>query len=128
MARPRKPTAQLELVGAFKHNPDRTRDAEPQCDEDALLPHERITDAEREAWDFLVATAVPGVLTAMDSASLLLCARCLSAVWDGEVNITDSLKVNTMLGKLGMTPSERSRVVVPRKGKTSRVGGLARKA
>ena len=115
MARPRKPTAQLEIVGAFKKDPQRKRDAEPQCNEPARMPHDRIDEPVKEAWDFLVSTAVPGVLTAMDSASLLLCARCLSEVWDGEVNITDSQKVNVMLGKLGMTPSERSKVIVPKK-------------
>ena len=63
---------------------------------------------------FLIGSAVPGVLTTMDSAYLLLCARCLSEVWAGEVNITNSHRVGLMLGKLGMTPSDRSQVVVPK--------------
>ena len=115
MARPRKPTSQLKLVGAFEKDPQRKREHEPVCTDPAILPPNDLSEEAREAWDFLVATAVPGVLTAMDSASLLLCARCLSEVWDGEVNITDSQKVNVMLGKLGMTPSERSKVIVPKK-------------
>ena len=114
MARPKKPTAQLKLVGAFDKNPQRKRDSEPVCTEDAEIPHEGISDKEQAAWDFLIGSAVPGVLTKMDSAYLLLCARCLADVWDGEVNVTESHKVGMMLGKLGMTPSDRSQVVVPK--------------
>jgi hypothetical protein len=59
---------------------------------------------------------VDGVLTRMDAAYLILCARCLSAVWKSKViNVTDMSKVGVMLGKMGMTPSERSGVVVPKK-------------
>ena len=56
-----------------------------------------------------------GVLTRMDAAYLILCARGLSAVWKAKVNVTDMNKVGVMLGKMGMTPSERSKVVVPKK-------------
>ena len=138
MARPRKPTAQLELVGAFKHNPDRRRDAEPQCDEDVGPAPDWLTDKQVEAWDYLVdsVSGVPGVLTKMDRVYLELCAIALAGVWgssailgDGPILSMSYLKdVGGMLGKLGMTPSERSRVVVPRKEKASRVSGLARKA
>ena len=115
MARPRKPTAQLELVGAFKKNPQRSRGNEPVSNEDVLLPPFPLDDDAMEAWEFLVAHSAPGVLTGMDSAFLAITARCLGAVWKGDVNVTDSAKVGAMLGKLGMTPSERSRVVVPKK-------------
>jgi hypothetical protein len=127
MARPRKPTAHLELVGAFKKNPQRTRDSEPVCEEDVLQPPVGLSDDALEAWHFLVDCAVPGVLTKMDSAYLALTARALAATWKGEVDVASMHKVGTMLGKMGMTPSERSRVVVPKPISPGRFAGLVRK-
>lgn len=116
MARPRKPTAHLELVGAFKKDPQRARDSEPVCNEPPLVPDDTLTDDGRRAWDFLVKTAVPGVLTEMDSAYLALTANALGRIWaDPASTITDMKTVGIMLGKLGMTPSDRSNVAVPKK-------------
>lgn len=117
MGRPRKPTAHLELVGAFAKNPQRTRDSEPVCDEDVVMPPADLSEDALEAWNFLVSCSVPGVLTKMDSSYLALCARALSVTWKGEIDVAALHKVGTMLGKLGMTPSERSKVVVARKEK-----------
>ena len=126
MAGPRKPTAQLELVGAFKKNPQRKREHEPQCDEAAILPPYPLDEHDQICWDFLIETAVPGVLTKMDSAYLALCAHELAKCWfTGKGN---SQKAGAMLVRLGMTPTERSRVIVAKKEKASRVSGLARKA
>lgn len=119
MGRPRKPTAHLELVGAFDKNPQRKRDGEPVCDEDVILPPFALDEGAQEAWDFLTRTTVPGVLTMMDSAYLAITARCLAAAWKGEVDVTNSHKVGAMLGKLGMTPSDRSKVVVPKEKKAN---------
>ena len=116
MARPKKPTAHLELVGAFKKDPQRKRESEPVCDEPPVIPDDTLTEDGRRAWDFLVETAVPGVLTGMDSAYLALCANALGKVWaDKDCTITDMKNAGLMLGKLGMTPSDRSNVVVPKK-------------
>ena len=115
MARPKKPTAHLELVGAFKKNPNRARDTEPVCNAPVIIPPQ-LSENGKKAWDFIVGNAVPGVLTAMDSAYLGLCAESLAHCWWGEkVTITDRRTVGAMLGKMGMTPSERSGVVVPKK-------------
>ena len=115
MARPRKPTAHLELVGAFERNPNRTRDEEPQSDEPVKMPHD-LSDAGRHAWEFLCECAVPGVLTKMDSSYLALASEALGAVWSNEkATIADMHKVGMMLGKMGMTPSDRSNVVVAKK-------------
>ena len=114
MSRPRKPTAQLELVGAFKKDPQRRRDAEPQCTEAVMLPPV-LSDNGKKAWEFLTACAVPGVLTKMDSAYLSLCAECLADIWWGDKpSINNRRQVGAMLGKLGMTPSERSNITVPK--------------
>ena len=119
--RPRKPTANLELVGAFKKNPNRKREGEPVSDESAV-PHENLSENGRKAFTFLVDTAVPGVLQKMDSAYLALTAEALGAIWYGgdTPSITELQKAGTMLVRLGMTPTERSRVIVSKPEKKSK--------
>ena len=131
MARPRKPTAQLKLVGAFEKDPQRKRDSEPVCTEPVGPAPARLTEYQVEAWNYLVDSAVDGVLTRMDRAYLELVSIALSNVWywnevmatenkDGETVAARPMVISTlqtvgfMLGKLGMTPSDRSQVVVPK--------------
>ena len=124
MGRPRKPTAHLRLIGAFEKSPQRKRDDEPVCLECVGAAPDRLTHYQVEAWDYLVESAEAGALTKMDRAYLKLCAMALASVWywnqsggaDGANPLSPhSLKsVGDMLGKLGMTPAERSRVVIPR--------------
>ena len=115
MARPRKPTSHLELVGAFKKNPNRQRNSEPVCEESIMKPPIKLDGDALEAWDFLVECAVPGVLTKMDSTYLVLVAKAVAKAWKGDSKIDEMYKAGNMLGKLGMTPSDRSKVIVPRK-------------
>ena len=124
MGRQKKPTAHLELVGAFKKDPQRKRDSEPVCNEPIGPAPARLTDIQREAWDYLVDSArdVPGLFTRLDRAFLQMCSMALAAIWeyDPEARGKKQLSVNalntvgSMLGKLGMTPSERSNVIVPK--------------
>jgi len=115
MARPRKPTAQLELVGAFDKNPQRTRNSEPMCDEEVIQPPVELDEDALVAWNFLVECSVPGILTRLDSTYLALVAKAVAKAWQPDAKIDEMYKAGNMLGKLGMTPSDRSKVVVPRK-------------
>jgi len=120
----KKPTAHLELVGAFKKDPQRKRDSEPVCKAPVGKAPKRLTKDQREAWNYLVDSAkdVPGVLTRLDRAFLELCAIGLAGVWtyDPANNNSRPLSANAlstvgnMLSKLGMTPVDRSNVVVPK--------------
>ena len=115
MARPRKPTSQLELVGAFKKNPQRSRNSEPECDEAVIQPPFELDADALVAWNFMVDCAVPGILTRIDSAYLALVAKAVAKAWQPDAKIDEMYKAGNMLGKLGMTPSDRSKVIVPRK-------------
>ena len=117
MGRPRKPTANLELVGAFKKDPQRKREGEPVSDEYAV-PHPELSENGQKAFAFLVDTAVPGVLQKMDSAYLALTCEALGEVWyGGDKSIINLHRAGQMLCRLGMTPTERSKVVVAKKDK-----------
>ena len=118
MARPRKPTAHLELVGAFKHDPQRKREGEPVSD-DPAMPHPSLSENGQKAFQFLLDTAVPGVLQKQDSAFVALAAEVLGQIWHGEdkPSIMDMHRAGQLLVRLGRTPTERSRVVVAKKDK-----------
>ena len=61
MGRKRKPTAVLEMSGAFKKNPDRRRN-EPESTGPLGSPPESFSKPEVEAWRVLVERAPTGVL------------------------------------------------------------------
>jgi len=117
MSRPRKPTSHLELVGAFDKNPQRRREGEPVSDESAIAP-DVLSDDAKKVWAFLIDTAVPGVLQKQDSAFLALACEAVARVWYGtDVSMTEIKDAGGMLVRLGLTPTERSKVVVPKKDK-----------
>ncbi len=76
MARPRKPTAVLELTGAFKHNPQRKRPNEPKESRPLGDPPARLPAAARRYWRELADMA--GVsLTRRDRWTVELAARLM---------------------------------------------------
>lgn len=119
MARPRKPTNVLELTGAFKANPSRGRERENEPS-----PEEPISDApahfdagQAEAYRELVRKAHRGVLCDADSvvveAGAVLLARMRKA--PDEFTAGEFGRLEAILGKLGMTPADRSKVSAPKK-------------
>lgn len=113
MARPRKPTNVLELRGAFKQNPDRAtaRANEPAPEGEIGEPPARLSDFERECWVELVSSAHAGVLCAADRLFVEYGARVLAQLRN-QVDIDPKLGIRfeTVCARLGMTPSDRSKV------------------
>lgn len=121
MGRHRKPTKYLELAGSFEKDPQRRRESEPVCDEPVGPAPSRLTEHQAKAWDYLVDSAanVPGVLTRLDRAYLELCSIALAGVWEYDsyenkkpISPHALNSVGRMLGKLGMTPADRTRLGV----------------
>jgi|SRR5579862_5590716 len=78
MPRPRKPTALLELSGAFKHDPQRRRDGEPRPTGPLGDPPERLPTEAVPYWHEIEATCAPGVLTISDRFAVELAARLMA--------------------------------------------------
>lgn len=121
MARPRKPTAVLELTGAFQHNPDRGRDRanEPQPTGSLGEPPARWYgekfDLEREVWRDLEAEVPPNVLTNSDRQAVEVYCRHMAKFRRGDDLKGHELKAILYLqGRFGMTPSDRSKISVPK--------------
>lgn len=118
MARPSKPTAVLELVGAFKKNPQRKRVNEPR----PTAGIGKFTDGPTtvpEIWDEIVAQTVPGVMTISDRVALEIVCRLLAEIRinPNDISVGKATALCNLLGRFGLTPADRAKVTVPEKEK-----------
>lgn len=113
MARPRKPTAALELSGAFKKDPKRkaARASEPVVAA-AIGPPPNMLDGDSAAiWNELVQHGF--WLTAADRTLLEIACRLFAMFRVGSLDGGGISKLITALSKLGFSPTDRSRVQAP---------------
>lgn len=114
MARPRKPSAVLQLKGAFNKDPQRKRDAEPVPSDGIGDPPDHFAVAHCKAWHEVVSIAPPGVLFNSDRLALEMFV-CLLVEFRGNPNGFHQAKLGrleSLCGKFGMTPSDRSKIIV----------------
>ncbi len=114
MARPRKPTNMLALTGAFKINPKRAvaRKDEPAPVGEIGEAPDHLLEAERKAWAEIVGLCHKGTLCAADKLVIEHGARVLAAL-RAMTEYTDvrlMVRLEAVLGRLGLTPADRSRV------------------
>lgn len=118
MARPRLPTAVKEMTGAFIKHPERRPKAEPKPPAGLGPAPRRLSPAQRECWDELVDQAAAGVLTKSDRTIVELAARLMAELWSAaEIAPAKAARLESALGRLGLTPADRSRVIVAEGGK-----------
>ena len=114
MARPRTATQLLELRGAFKKDPQRLRvDPEPTGTLRKKPPANLTTD-QKQAWQRIARIAPAGVLQNSDEIMIEL-ASVLLAEFQADPGMMPTarlLRLETQLGKLGLSPSDRARVGV----------------
>ena len=116
MARPRKPTNVLELKGAFKKDPQRAadRENEPEPQGEIGDPPKHLSADERKCWVEIVSMCHAGTLCAADRLVVEHGARILWALRSSEEYVDTKLmaRLEAVLGKLGLTPADRSKVQV----------------
>lgn len=129
MPKPRVPTNILKMRGSDKKHPDRMklRENEPVSDKSISKPSKYLSAIEKKAFKEIVKSAIDGVLCESDTlavemaAQLLVKCRGLLVIND-EIIQPSAAERNLFfkyLGQLGMTPSERSRISIPKKHKSS---------
>lgn len=114
MAPPRKPTNVLALAGAFKRNPKRgaARANEPEPVGDVGEAPAHLNESERACWGDIVGMCHEGSLCRADRLVIEHGARILSAL-RASTEYTDTklmVRFETVLGKLGLSPADRSKV------------------
>jgi phage terminase small subunit len=111
MPRPRTATKILEARGAFKKNPNRKRDHEPQSGlAFPKRPPSRLTPEQRAAWREVVRIAPGGVLTGADTVTVEIVAVLLAEFRaDSRAFPTNRLaRLTSEMGKIGLSPSARA--------------------
>jgi len=113
MARPRTPTAILELKGAFKNHPSRRKERanEPIPVGAVGDPPSHLEPPAVALWRDLAAYGT--WLTAADRLLLEVAVVMFARFRAGELDGSGISKVISALSKLGFTPTDRGRVQAP---------------
>lgn len=104
------------MNGAFKRNPSRgkARENEPKPNGEIGDPPDHMPANVAECWREIVGFAHPGVLCKADRLIVEHAARILSLLraeqWGGNPALL--IRFESVLGKLGMSPADRSKVSV----------------
>jgi hypothetical protein len=112
MGRPRIPTNILAARGAFKKHPERLADREGEpviTDPIGECPH-RFTEDQKQAWNDITTQCGAGVLTIADTIAVEIASGLLARHRQAPLSGADLNQLTSLLGKFGMTPSERSKV------------------
>lgn len=119
MPRPRKPTAVLELQGAFKKDPQRGRARANEPRPTGMIGAAPAGfDPELIAiWDELSRDIPPGVLTNADRLMLEITCRLTQKLRNGRIHGGELSVLAGCCTRLGMTPADRSKIAVPKQEK-----------
>jgi hypothetical protein len=114
MSRPKTATAVLEARGAFAKHPERKRENEPDTGRGIGPAPVHFTSEQGQAWDEIVSICAPGVFQSSDRLVVEAIAVELTIFRANPKRYgTSALALLTnLLGRCGMTPSDRSKVVV----------------
>ena len=118
MARPRTPTAVLELTGAFQKDPQRRecREGEPAANGPLGDPPAGFA-ADRELleiWDELVSLVPANVLARADRWTVELACRMMRLLRKGGFKAAELNILLSCLSRMGLTPADRSKVSIPK--------------
>jgi phage terminase small subunit len=107
--RPRLPSNVLELRGAFKKHPERRRRDAQGTGEFKTEPPAHLPAGAVPAWNYLVTRLPKIALTSSDEIAVEIAARLLAQYW--LTSDIDTMKeLRQWLGKLGMTPADRTKM------------------
>ncbi|RRV59813.1 terminase [Stutzerimonas stutzeri] len=113
MARPRTPTNVLDARGSFRKHPERKR-VDPDTSGPLSAAPDHLSAQALECWNDIAASAPTGVLTDSDRIALELAANLLAQFRADplEFKAMRLVRLEVLLGKFGMTPSDRSKVSI----------------
>ena len=112
MARPRTPTAVLELRGAFKNHPSRlkARKGEPLVSTPLPAPPSYLALPVASMWREMQARGY--WLTSADCFLLEIAATYMVAYREDRLKSADTALLIGVLAKVGFTPNDRARLTV----------------
>lgn len=131
MARPRTPSNVLQMRGAFDKNPKRgrEREGEPEPNGEIGDPPASLSKEAKECWFEIEGLLAPGVLCRSDRLALEMAASLLAQMREMHWIVPAAMltRYETLIGKFGMTPSDRSKVSVPKQRQANPFAKLIKK-
>jgi hypothetical protein len=115
--RPRTPTNILKIRGAGKAYPARMKEweNEPVNVNPIGDAPEWLNEAELKAWALIVDKCIDGILGEADYLAVAIASQIAARCIAGEATHQDETLALRYLGQFGMTPTERTKVAVPKK-------------
>jgi hypothetical protein len=109
-----KPTAKLALSGSLKHNPKQyaNRTLEPQPKLGLGEPPAEFDAVHRRMWREFSRTMPEGVFGISDKYMAELACRLIVRMRNDTITMQQMAQLTTVLSKLGMSPTDRTRVQV----------------
>jgi len=123
MGRPAKPQLMKDLNGSAKHNSGRANKDAPKVVRGIGPAPSYFSEGEREVWDYLVSVMFVGVLSETDRPTFELMSKLFYRFRHGEfdkeavipqLNGAELSRLDSLMSRYGMTPSDRQKIVVPK--------------
>ena len=126
MGRQKKPTALKVAGGTDKRNKQRHNQNEPDCIGVLGPPPDHLDDEQKELWDELHGLVHDKVAGQADRIAFEIMVVLLHDFRKYYVDFSGAklARLEAMLGKFGMTPADRTKIVVPKAKKQNAFGAL----
>lgn len=122
----RKPTALKRIQGTDRDHKSRQNPDEPTPARGIGPAHKALTKYEKEIWDEIVGISYKGVLGEADRIALEMMCRLVAEMRLDFVEMTAAkiTQLSQLIGRFGMTPSDRTKIVVPKEQNKNPFDGM----
>ena len=119
MGAPKKPMELRELHGTAHRNKQRNNDSAPIKTRGIGEPPDYLSEDQKKIWDEVVSNMYAGVLGEGDKMAFEMLVRLIHEMRTNfsEMPGAKLSQLNSLLSKFGMTPSDRTKIVVPKEKK-----------
>ena len=126
MGAPKKPSALKAMQGTDKRNKDRLNNNEPTPSRGIGPNHESLSEYEAAVWDEVVGISYRGVLGEADRIALEMMCRLIAEMRLNfeEMTAAKITQLSQLLGRFGMTPSDRTKIVIPKEQNANPFEGM----
>ena len=133
MPTPRKPQALREIQGTAKDHPGRQNGNQPEIVRGIGPAPAHFKEDQKDIWDYLVSIMFAGVLSESDRPTLevltVLFWRFRYGSYEEDsiipaLAVGELARMDSIMSRYGMTPSDRTKIVVPDQSKKNKFSTL----
>jgi hypothetical protein len=129
----KKPQALRKLQGTANRNKHRDNQNQPEVVRGIGPAPEHFTSEQSKIWDYLVGVMFIGVLSESDRPTFEMMSMLFFRFRHGSfeegapypaLNGVELSRLDSLMSRYGMTPSDRTKIVVPKKEKSNPFEGM----